>query len=145
MTDEDKHTSRRDVLELTGVGIGAAIGISMTGTVAARVPCTGCDGGGGGGSGSGSPPPTPQTGPYTVDNGEVELTGWAYGTDVEAWFEWGPEGDGFPYDTELRLIDDNASFTGHPVGEESGITYEYRAVAYNDYGRTEGATRTFSF
>ncbi|WP_049971642.1 hypothetical protein [Haladaptatus cibarius] len=147
MVEKDKRASRRDVLKLSGTALAAASGISMMGSASADVPCYGCDpGGGGGGGGTGSPPSAPRTGLYLVENGEVELHGWASEADADVWFEWGEVGDGFPNDTELRVVDySGEQFTGNPVGEVSGVTYEYRAVAFNAYGRTEGATRTFSF
>ncbi|SIQ75891.1 hypothetical protein SAMN05421858_0313 [Haladaptatus litoreus] len=150
MVEKDKRASRRDVLKLTGTALVAASGISVMGSASADVPCYDCDPGGGGGGGSGggtgSPPSAPRTGQYLVENGEVELHGWAYDADIEAWFEWGEVGGGFPNDTELRVIDySGEQFTGNPVGEQSGVTYEYRAVAFNAYGRSVGATRTFSF
>ncbi len=147
MTEKNKRASRRDVLKLSGISLATVSGLSLGGTATANVPCE-CDdgggGGGGGGGGTGSPPAAPRTGHYTVSNGDVELSGWTNGDGGDAWFEWGEVGAGFPYDTELRRVGSYETFTGHPVGEESGVTYEYRAVVTNDYGKTEAPARQFS-
>ncbi|SIQ75867.1 hypothetical protein SAMN05421858_0312 [Haladaptatus litoreus] len=148
MEKKNDRTSRRDVLKLSGTTLAAMSGLSVMGSASADMPCSGCDdggGGGGGGGSTGSPPAAPRTGHYTVTNGEVELGGWSNGDGGNAWFEWGEQGVGFPHDTELRQVGSYETFTGNPVGEESGVTYEYRAVLTNAYGKSEGFPRTFSF
>ncbi|WP_266075196.1 hypothetical protein [Haladaptatus caseinilyticus] len=149
MAEKNNRTSRRDILKLSGTALAAMSGVSLMGSANADVPCYDCDGSGGGsgggGGGTGSPPAAPRTGHYTVNNGEVELDGWTNEDGGDAWFEWGEVGDGFPHDTELRRVDAYETFTGHPVGEQSGVTYEYRAVLTNAYGKTEAPARQFSF
>ncbi|WP_435151608.1 hypothetical protein [Haladaptatus sp. DFWS20] len=108
MIEKNKHSSRRDVLKLSGTTLAALSSLSLAGTTSADVPCDCNDGGGG----TGSPPAAPQTGHYTVGNGEVELSGWTNGDGGDAWFEWGEVGDGFPHDTELRRVDAYETFTG---------------------------------
>ncbi|WP_049971643.1 hypothetical protein [Haladaptatus cibarius] len=147
MNKQNDRTSRRDVLKLSGTTLAAMSGLSVMGSASADMPCPDCDdgGGGGGGGGTGSPPAAPRTGHYTVSNGEVELSGWSNGDGGNAWFEWGEQGTGFPNDTELLQVGPYETYTGHPIGEESGVTYEYRAVLTNAYGKTEAPSRTFSF
>ncbi|GAA5057602.1 hypothetical protein GCM10025751_39730 [Haladaptatus pallidirubidus] len=70
--------------------------------------------------------------------------GWSNSDGGDAWFEWGEQGAGFSDYTELRRVDPYETFTGNPIGEQSGVTYEYRAVLVNDYAKSEGATRTVS-
>jgi hypothetical protein len=142
-------SSRRRVLKTTGVTLAALTGAAGTG-----VACPGCGGdddGGDGGSGGTNIYVTTK-GSY-VNGDDVTLVGDAsFGYDTssgDVWFEFGPKGDGLPYDTKINTITSEGEYCDGPDGPHfpcavtsldtwdlSG-TYEYRAFAEGgDYGDT---------
>jgi hypothetical protein len=145
-----KSHDRRSVLKLSGSALAALSGVSLVGNAAANKPCPDCgdDGDdGGGGGGGGRAPPTVSTrfadvnGSSATLNGRLDSVGDDDSADV--WFEWGPEGEGVPYDTPL-LTRSGLSFYSYTASNtlDSG-TYEFRAAASNNWGKSEGYIQTF--
>lgn len=144
---------RRTVLRTSGATLAALSGGVLAGTAAAA-PDDGDGGDDGGGGGSGTPPSV-STGHSSVSGSEVtthgEVTSLGSEDSADAWFEWGPYGDGLPYDTNIKIMYstgrwcdgyDNCFYNSY--GTLSSGTYEYRAVAANSYGKSEGSTYTFT-
>lgn len=134
--------NRRRVLKRTGATL-AALG-SASGTALACPGCGGDDDDDGGSSGS---EPSVTTKSPSVSGDSVEFNGTldAVGDDdsADCWFEWGPEGDGLPNDTNIQILSSPDWFSDSRDGLASG-TYEVRAVASNDWGKAEGSIATFT-
>ncbi|WP_135827792.1 hypothetical protein [Halorussus halobius] len=145
---EERH-DRRSVLELSGSALAALGGVSLVGTAAANEPCPECgdDGDDGGGGGGGGSLPSVSTrfadvsGSSATLNGRLDSVGGDDSADV--WFEWGPEGDGLPYDTPPLTRSGLTFYSDTASNSLDGGTYEFRAAASNDWGKTEGYVQTF--
>ena len=149
-----EQMSRRDVLRTSGGALAALSGVSLAGNTAACVGCDPGDGGGGGGGGNGSPPSVSTQPGYANGCDGVVVNGYlgSLGTDDSAnvWFDYGPQGDGLPHYTNIKYMDSTGSFCDgdscwyDSFGCLDPGTYEYRAVATNSWGRSEGYVRTFT-
>ena len=138
-------TNRRSVLRTSGATLTALVGGSVLGTASA---CPGC-----GGSGS---EPSVSTMGATVSGSEVTTNGYvdSLGDDdsADAWFEWGPEGGSLSNDTDIKIMYSTGGYCdgydsdchNNSYGTLSSGTYEYRAVAANSYGKSEGSIDTFT-
>ena len=145
------QSSRRRVLKTTGTTLAALTGAAGAG---AALPIDDGDDGddGGGGGSSGTNIYVQSRGSY-VNGDDVTLVGDAsFGYDTSSggvWFEFGPKGEGLPYDTQIINITSEGEYCDGPDGPHfpcsttsldtfdfSG-TYEWRAFAEGgDYGST---------
>ena len=143
--------NRRNLLRTSGATLAALSGFPLVGS--ADLDCPDC-GGGGGGGGSGSPPSV-RTDPSVVSGDRVTVYGYlgSLGTasDANVWFDFGKQGEGLPNYTNLKYMNSTGGFCDgynncwyDSFGSLDSGTYEYRAVATNDWGRTEGSIRYFT-
>jgi subtilisin len=141
----DSATNRRNVLRTSGATLAALAGGSVLGTASA---CPGC-----GDTGS---KPSVSTFGATVSGNEVTTNGYVsdLGDDdsADAWFEWGPYGGSLSNDTNIKYMYSTGGWCDgydsscfyNSYGTLSSGTYEYRAVASNTYGKSEGSIETFT-
>ena len=147
-----KELDRRALLRTSGTALAALTGISLGGNAAADADtdCIGCGGGGddGGDGGSTGSTPTVTTKYVTVDGDRATMDGAldSLGDDdsADVWIEWGPEGDGLPYDTRLDTYYQPTWYSGETFDGLASGTYEYRAAGSNDWGHTHDTIRTFT-
>lgn len=140
------------MLKTTGTTLAALTGAAGAGAALPIDDGDDGDDGGGGGGGSGTNI-TVQTRGAHVNGDDVTLVGEAYfGYDTssgDVWFEFGPKGDGLPYDTKINTISSEGEYCDGPDGPHFPCsvtsldtfdfdgTYEFRAFAESgDYGAT---------
>jgi hypothetical protein len=134
----DHNTNRRTVLRTSGATLAALSTGALVGSVSAY----------------GEPAVRTEystvSGNYVTTHGLLDSVGDDDSADV--WFEWGPEGDGLPYDTRIITMHSPDIFCDgyksdcpyNSYGSLDSGTYEYRAVAYNDNGGDAGRVKTFT-
>jgi hypothetical protein len=135
MSRDGKH--RRSVLRTTGSALAALSSGAAVGTVSAyREPSVRTE-------------YSTTSGNHVTTHGLLNSVGDDDSADV--WFEWGPEGDGLRYDTQILTLYSAAGFCDgyksdcsyNSYGYLDSGTYEYRAVAYNEHGNDKGLVETF--
>lgn len=64
--------------------------------------------------------------------------------DIDVYFEWGEQGQGFTNTTTATQLTNTGLFTFDATGVNTSKTYEYRAIAEYAYVTVRGNTKTFS-